>query len=99
VAVLLYYAFSGKLPFRGGDDLDVLVSVVRALPVPLRRVRRDAPAALEALLGRALAKHPDARFGSAGEMRAALARSIHEPPPRRARACPTPAIASAQRSA
>jgi len=72
-AVLLYYAFSGKLPFRGHDDLDVLVSVVRAAPVPLRRERRDAPAALEQILGRALAKHPDGRFASAREMRAALA--------------------------
>jgi serine/threonine-protein kinase len=72
-AVLLYYAFSGKLPFRGQDDLDVLVSVVRAQPVPLRRERRDAPPALEQALARALAKHPDARFASAREMRAALA--------------------------
>jgi eukaryotic-like serine/threonine-protein kinase len=78
-AVLLYYAFSGKLPFRGHDDLDVLVSVVRAAPVPLRRERRDAPAALEEALARALAKHPDARFASACEMRAALARIL--PPP------------------
>src|SRR5262249_43117417 len=30
VGVLLYYALTGKLPFRGQDDLDVLVSVVRA---------------------------------------------------------------------
>ena len=72
VAVLLYYAFSGKLPFRGHDDLDVLVSVVRDAPVPLRRERRDAPAALEDILARALAKHPDARFACAREMRAAL---------------------------
>ncbi len=72
-AVLLYYAFSGKLPFRGHDDLDVLVSVVRAQPVPLRRERRDAPAALDEVLSRALAKHPDARFSCAPEMRAALA--------------------------
>ena len=71
-AVLLYYAFSGKLPFRGQDDLDVLVSVVRAAPVPLRRVRRNAPAALEAALARALAKHPDARYAGADEMREAL---------------------------
>ncbi len=72
VAVLLYYAFSGKLPFRGHDDLDVLVAVVRAAPVPLRRERRDAPAALDHILARALAKHPDARYSSAEAMRAAL---------------------------
>ncbi len=84
-AALLYYAFSGKLPFRGEDDLDVLVSVVRAAPVPLRRVRRDAPAALEALLGRALAKHPDARFCNADKMRAALAQAADRPPSSRRR--------------
>jgi serine/threonine protein kinase len=81
VAVLLYYAFSGKLPFRGHDDLDVLVSVVRAAPVPLRRERRDAPPALEEVLGRALAKHPDGRFACAREMRAALDRIRRDPPP------------------
>jgi serine/threonine-protein kinase len=72
-ALLLYYALSGKLPFRGQDDLDVLVATVRSAPIPLRRERRDAPRALDAVLGRALAKHPDARFTCAGEMRSALA--------------------------
>ncbi len=71
--LLLFYALTGTLPFRGRDDLDVLVSVLRAQPVPLRRERRDAPPLLERLLARALAKHPDARFASAREMRAALA--------------------------
>jgi serine/threonine-protein kinase len=78
LALLLYYSLSGKLPFRGQDDLDVLVSVVRAQPIPLRRERRDAPAALEKLLSRALAKHPEARFESAHEMGAAL-RAVHAP--------------------
>ena len=71
--LLLYYALSGKLPFRGAHDLDVVVAIVRAAPVPLRRERRDVPRALDAVLARALAKHPDARFESAREMRAALA--------------------------
>lgn len=72
-AVLLYYALSGRLPFRGQEGRDVLVSVVRDAPVPLRRARRDAPAWLDEVLSRALAKHPDARYGSARAMRAALA--------------------------
>jgi len=73
VALLIYYALTGELPFRGRTDLDVQIGIVRAAPIPLRRLRRDAPRALEQALGRALAKHPDARFGSASEMRAALA--------------------------
>jgi eukaryotic-like serine/threonine-protein kinase len=87
VAVLLYYAFSGELPFRGQDDFDVLVSVLRAAPVPLRRARRDAPATLEWILGHALAKHPDARFASAREMRDAVGRvDVHPAGRPRARA-------------
>jgi serine/threonine-protein kinase len=71
--LLIYYMLTGELPFRGRTDLDVLVGIVRAAPVPLRRLRRDAPRALEQVLARALSKHPDARFGSAAEMRSALA--------------------------
>jgi serine/threonine-protein kinase len=73
-ALLIYYALSGRIPFLGHDDRDVIVSVVRAAPVPLRRLRGDAPPMLDRVLGRALAKHPDARFASAAEMRAALDR-------------------------
>jgi serine/threonine-protein kinase len=71
-ALLVYFALSGRVPSHGRDERDALVSVVRAAPVPLRRLRRDAPRALEAVLSRALAKHPGARFAGAGEMRRAL---------------------------
>lgn len=72
VALLVYYALSGKLPFRGEDERLMLVSIVRAAPIPLRKERRDVPALLDEILARSLAKHPDARFRGAAEMRAAL---------------------------
>ncbi len=72
-ALLVYYALTGRLAFRGAGEVEVVVSIVRAAPTPLRRYRRDVPASVEAVLTRALAKHPDARFRSAGAMRAALA--------------------------
>lgn len=75
-ALLVYFALTGASPFGGRDARDVLVSLVRAAPVPLRRHRRDAPAALEKVLARALAKHPDARFAGAGEMRRALRSAV-----------------------
>lgn len=73
VALLLYYALAGKLPFRGQGDLDVLVAIVRSSPVPLRRERRDVPRVLDEVLSRALSKHPDRRFAGAAAMREALA--------------------------
>src|SRR5262249_47411811 len=71
-ALLLYYALSGKLPFRGEDPRLLTVAIVRAAPIPLRKERRDIPALLDEILARSLAKHPDARCGGAGEMRGAL---------------------------
>jgi serine/threonine-protein kinase len=71
-ALLLYYALSGKLPFRGSNELDVLVAIVRTAPIALRKDRRDVPPLLDEILARSLSKHPDARFRGAMEMRAAL---------------------------
>jgi serine/threonine protein kinase len=72
-AVLLYFALSGKLPFRGEADVDMAIALLRRSPIPLRAERRNVPRALDVLLERALAKHPDARFANAAEMRVALA--------------------------
>lgn len=72
-AVLLYFALSGKLPFRGEAPVDMTVALLRRSPIPLRVERRNVPRALDLLIERALAKHPDARFANAAEMRAALA--------------------------
>ncbi len=80
-AVLLYFSLSGKLPFRGDADIDVHVAFLRRSPVPLRLERRNVPRSLDLVLERALAKHPDARFASASEMRAALARARQQVSP------------------
>ena len=73
-ALLLSYALTGKPPFSGLAARDVLVAIVRSAPVPVRRMRRDVPVELDRILARALAKHPDARFSGAAEMRSALGR-------------------------
>lgn len=73
-ALLLSYALTGKPPFLGLAARDVLVAIVRSAPVPVRRARRDVPAELDRILARALAKHPDARYSGASEMRTALGR-------------------------
>lgn len=72
-AVLLFFAISGQLPFRSSEDMDFAVALVRQSPMRLRGVRPNVPRGIDELLGRALAKHPDARFATAAEMRVALA--------------------------
>ncbi|MDI1428360.1 protein kinase domain-containing protein [Polyangium sorediatum] len=73
LGVLLYELLSGKKPFAGEDAFSVLAKIVLQAPPRLSDVWPDAPPALDALVTRALARDPDARFSSAREMAHALA--------------------------
>jgi DNA-binding winged helix-turn-helix (wHTH) protein len=64
--VLLYEMTTGRRAFDGETSADVMAAILKTEPVP------TAWAALDALLGRCLAKRPDERC-SAGELQAALA--------------------------
>ncbi len=70
---VLYECLAGEPPYTHLDDRLVL-SMHQKSPVPdVRKRRRDVPAKLGKLVGKALAKNPDERWQSAGEMRAGLA--------------------------
>ena len=72
--VVLYELLSGSTPFGGGTAMDILDRQLADAVVPpsLRCPDRDIPRALEAIVMRALAKDPSARFASAAQFRAAL---------------------------
>lgn len=68
VGVVLYELLTGTTPFRGHDVESLLTRVVRD-PVPSPRVIvRDCPQELTELVLRLLAKDPDQRYQSAGEL-------------------------------
>jgi serine/threonine-protein kinase len=71
--VMLYEGATGALPFVAANLFDLLKLHVEAKPAPPRNRNAEIPAALEAVILRALAKDPADRFASAAEMRAALA--------------------------
>ncbi|MEP7133134.1 MAG: serine/threonine-protein kinase [Acidobacteriota bacterium] len=93
-AVVFYEAATGTHPFRRDSTADTFSAVLRDDPVPLSRVLPASPADLSSLIGRALAKKPEDRPGSAREMAGRLRdvrrqleskdRPTHafEPPPR-----------------
>jgi formylglycine-generating enzyme required for sulfatase activity/dienelactone hydrolase len=72
LGVVLYEMLAGRLPFDGENDVALLRAIVDDTPAPVRDVRPDVPPDLAAVVGRALAKDPAARYASASEVVLAL---------------------------
>ncbi|MFF5639680.1 protein kinase [Streptomyces sp. NPDC012825] len=68
LGVLLHELLSGNVPFAGSTALGVLHRHLYDPPVPLRQLRPEVPAALEALVLRLLAKDPRDRPAGAHEV-------------------------------
>jgi hypothetical protein len=73
----LYELLSGRPPFVGTTSEEIARQHRSAAPAPLAGIRPDAPVALEQLLSALLAKAPEDRPGSAGEVREQL-RAVRE---------------------
>jgi tetratricopeptide (TPR) repeat protein len=69
---VLYELLSGVRPFRAEDPFAVLAKILLEDPAPLTQVAPGLPAALAALVHRALAKAPNERFASALALAEAL---------------------------
>jgi serine/threonine protein kinase len=65
---VLFQMLTGRVLFERGSDLDKLWAQVHDPPPKLRAVNPDLPPELESVIERALAKQPDARQRSAGEL-------------------------------
>lgn len=75
----LWVLLTGK-PIFHGDTVIQKILAHREQPVPsLRTVRPDVPAAINALFRRMVAKHPEARPGSAADCAKAVERSSQTP--------------------
>lgn len=73
LGVLLYELLVGRPPFQEASEVATAISHVRRPPPAPRTLRAGIPRSVEDVVMRALAKDPDARFGSAEEMKRALA--------------------------
>jgi tetratricopeptide (TPR) repeat protein len=70
--ILLYEMAAGTRPFRGETWASTLAKILEMEPAPLRSLRPDAPADLEAIVHRCLRKDPAARYGDTRELAAAI---------------------------
>ena len=64
---------TGRAVFRRDTPAQVLAAVIERDPEPLRRLRPDAPEALDALVARCLQKEPERRFARTDELASGLA--------------------------
>jgi serine/threonine protein kinase len=63
----LYALVTGRPPFEGPTAQSVLKAVVDRDPAPPSRLRHDLPADVETMIGKAMARDPALRYGSALE--------------------------------
>ena len=73
LGVVLYEMITGIRPFRGPGEQALLFSILTQQPAPVASLTQSAPAEIDAIIGRALAKRPGDRFSSTQELLAALA--------------------------
>jgi len=69
---VIHEMLAGEPPFGGATAQAVLLRHAADQPAPLRTLRPDVPPGVEEAIGRALRKVPAERFGTAGELAAAL---------------------------
>jgi tetratricopeptide (TPR) repeat protein len=73
---VFYYMLTGRKPFAAPDLTAVLMKVQTQDPLPIRET--EAPPQLVSLVQKALAKHPDDRYQTCGQMSTKLARARRE---------------------
>jgi len=104
LGVMLFEMLTGQVPFMADTPLGIVMQhILNPLPSP-RSLNPVIPEAVERVIFKALAKDPNDRFASAGEMAAALKTALAPgaaprivPPSPRAVPAPPPAVAYPRR--
>lgn len=73
VGIIMYELLAYKTPFFAGSTTEILANHLKAMIPSLTSRREQVPRELDAIVVKALAKHPSDRYATAAEMRTALA--------------------------
>jgi eukaryotic-like serine/threonine-protein kinase len=79
---ILYELLAGHPPFRGDSQVEILRQVIAEDPPAPRRLRKDLPVALEAIVLKCLTKAPAGRYPTARELADDLDRFLAGEPTR-----------------
>ncbi len=72
LGIILYELLTGVPPFLGSTITEIVVSVTQGNVPPVRDVRPDVPAAVEAIIGRCLKRDPRQRYADIAAFAKAL---------------------------
>ncbi|MHB0949902.1 MAG: protein kinase domain-containing protein [Gemmatimonadaceae bacterium] len=83
LALMTYEMLTGKLPFQGRNQQEVMIARLRGEPMPIRQARPDIrfAASVEAVLLKGMHRDPDQRFQTAPDFAQALAEAASPQPP------------------
>jgi serine/threonine-protein kinase len=79
LGLVLYECLAGRVPFLGETDADTALARLNRDPTDLTRLRPTLPLGLAPLIHRLLARRPDDRYTSGGEVRSELQRIAAQP--------------------
>jgi serine/threonine-protein kinase len=74
MGAILHALMTGTPPYDGESNADVSAKIIRDAPTPLRVLRAEVPADLEAIVLRCLEKDPARRFADVASLAEALSR-------------------------
>ncbi len=78
LGVVLYQMLAGRVPFVGPSPVAIAIKHTIEAPPPIKKFNPNVQPAVEAVVMKALAKSPDQRFNSAGELARALRQAVAE---------------------
>lgn len=77
LGVVMYELLTGRLPFSGSNQYELLQKIANTEPLPIEKIRSGVPASVREIVFRCMEKNPAQRFRTWSELSAALAR-VHE---------------------
>ena len=86
----IYECITGALPFDRESEVAIMHAHLTAPPPSVTQLRPDLPLALNDVVAKALAKAPDDRYGSCGQLAAALRGAALRAAPSQAAVIPAP---------
>ena len=72
LAVIIYEMLAGERPFAGDSPAEAFARRLKEVPPPIRRLREDAPEAVEIAISKAMSPDPDNRYSNMASFAHAL---------------------------